>query len=323
MKQPPRVPSQSGAFPRSTTVDLAVSIGSLTLRNPIVTASGTFGSGLEYANFVDIESLGAVVTKGVSPVPWPGNEGRRIAETPSGMLNSIGLQNPGVERFAETQLATLREVAPEATVIVNVVGHTADEYRQVVERLESEPNVAAYELNVSCPNLEEGGMAFGVSCPSIEAITRGCRAVTSRPIIVKLTPNVTDITETARAAESAGADAVSLINTLLGMAIDLKTMRPVLRRVVGGLSGPAIKPVALRMVWETSKAVDIPIIGMGGAVTGEDVVEFMLAGASAVAIGTANFTDPTATAKALNGLVHFCENRNIHSVASLIGSLEV
>ena len=304
-------------------IDLSVRIGSLTLPNPVVTASGTFGSGLEYRDFVDIESIGAIVTKGVSPVAWPGNEGRRIVETASGMLNSIGLQNPGVEAFATTHLATLREVAPRATVIVNVVGHTAAEYRQVIERLEREPNVAAYELNVSCPNLEEGGMAFGVSCPSIEAITRTCREATRRPLIVKLTPNVTDITETARAAEAAGADSVSLINTLLGMAIDLKTMRPKLQRVVGGLSGPAIKPVALRMVWETARAVSIPIIGMGGVATAEDVVEFMLAGATAVAVGTANFTDPTSTAQAVDGLACFCERRGIHQVSSLIGALEV
>lgn len=303
--------------------DLSVQIGSLTLPNPVVTASGTFGSGLEYRNFVDIESIGAVVTKGVSPVAWPGNEGRRIVETASGMLNSIGLQNPGVDAFASTHLAALSQLAPNATIIVNVVGHTADEYRCVIERLERERNVAAYELNVSCPNLEEGGMAFGVSCPSIEAITRTCREATSRPLIVKLTPNVTDITETARAAEAAGADAVSLINTLLGMAIDLKTMKPKLQRVVGGLSGPAIKPVALRMVWETARAVSVPIIGMGGATSAEDVVEFMLAGATAVAIGTANFTDPTATARAVDGVARFCESRGIDRVSSLIGALEV
>lgn len=303
--------------------DIRVTIGSLELRNPIVTASGTFGSGLEYGPFVDIEAIGAIVTKGVAPVAWPGNDGRRIVETASGMLNSIGLQNPGVESFCDITLPELRLAAPDATVIVNVVGHRADEYRQVIERLERESNVHAYELNVSCPNLDEGGMAFGTSCDSIELITRSCREVTSRPIIVKLTPNVTDITETARAAEAAGADAVSLINTLLGMAIDLRTFRPVLNRVVGGLSGPAIKPVALRMVWETSKSVDIPIIGMGGVSSGEDVVEFMLAGASAVAVGTANFTDPTASTRCVSELADFLNSRGIGSARELIGALEV
>lgn len=305
------------------TPDLGVSIGSLELRNPVITASGTFGSGLEYAPFVDLEAIGAIVTKGVAPTAWAGNEGRRIVETASGMLNSIGLQNPGVESFCDYTLTELRMAAPEATVVVNVVGHRADEYRQVIERLERESNVHAYELNVSCPNLDEGGMAFGTSCDSVAHITSTCRAATSRPIIVKLTPNVTDITETARAAEAAGADAVSLINTLLGMAIDLRTFRPALKRVVGGLSGPAIKPVALRMVWETSKAVRIPIIGMGGASTGEDVVEFMLAGASAVAIGTANFTDPTATTRCVSEFSDFLVSRSIGSARELIGSLEV
>ena len=307
----------------SGTVDLSVKLAGLALMNPITTASGTFGAGLEYADFIDLISLGAITTKGVSPVAWPGNPGCRIVETASGMLNSIGLQNPGVEEFCASTLSALKRTAPDATIIVNVVGHTAAEYRAVIERLESESNVHAYELNVSCPNLDAGGMAFGASCDSITDIVGLCRHATARPLIVKLTPNVTDIGEMARAAESAGADALSLINTLLGMSIDLRTMRPHLQRVVGGLSGPAIKPVALRMVWETSRAVSVPIIGMGGARSGLDVVEFMLAGATAVAVGTANFSDPMATTRCIAELEQFCVSRGIERASDLIGAMEV
>jgi len=304
-------------------VDLAVDLAGLPLRNPVLTASGTFGAGLEYADFVDLERIGGVVTKGVSPTAWPGNAGCRIVETPSGMLNSIGLQNPGVEHFCSSTLLSLGQLAPSATVIVNVVGHTAGGYREVIERLESERMVSAYELNVSCPNLDAGGMAFGASCESITDIVSLCREATQRPLIVKLTPNVTDIGEMARAAEAAGADAVSLINTLLGMAIDLRTMRPHLNRVVGGLSGPAIKPVALRMVWEASRAVSVPIVGMGGVQSGTDIVEFMLAGATAVAVGTANFSDPMATERCVAELEEFCCERGIKRASDLIGAMEV
>lgn len=300
-------------------VDMSVSLAGLALRSPVLTASGTFGSGREFSDFVDLERLGALVTKGVSLEPWPGNPMPRIAETASGMLNSIGLQNPGVEAFCRTDLAWLSEV--DVPVIVNVSGHTVQEYAAVIERLESEPGVAAYELNISCPNVDAGGMAFGTSCAPAEAVTRACRAVTSRPLLVKLSPNVTDVTEVARAVEAAGADGVSLINTLLGMAIDVRTFRPRLARVVGGLSGPAIKPVALRMVWQVAQAVDVPVIGMGGISDAEDAAEFMLAGATAVSVGTANFVDPDATIRITDGLAEFCRVRRIGRVSDLTGAL--
>jgi dihydroorotate dehydrogenase (NAD+) catalytic subunit len=303
----------------SQTVDMNVNLAGLALRSPVLTASGTFASGREFADFVDLERVGAVVTKGVSLEPWEGNPGPRIAETASGMLNSIGLQNPGVEAFCANDLAWLSSV--DVPVIVNVSGHTLPEYVGVVERLEDEPGVAAYEINISCPNVDAGGMAFGTACAPAEEVTRACRTVTSRPLIVKLSPNVTDITEIARAVEAAGADAVSLINTLLGMSIDVRTFRPRLARVVGGLSGPAIKPVALRMVWETSRAVTVPVIGMGGITDAEDAVEFMLAGATAVAVGTANFTDPTSVIRITDGLAEYCHANSVGRVRDLTGAL--
>jgi dihydroorotate dehydrogenase (NAD+) catalytic subunit len=303
----------------SQTVDMNVNLAGLALRSPVLTASGTFASGREFADFVDLERVGAVVTKGVSLEPWEGNPGPRIAETASGMLNSIGLQNPGVEAFCANDLAWLSSV--DVPVIVNVSGHTLPEYVGVVERLEDEPGVAAYEINISCPNVDAGGMAFGTACAPAEEVTRACRTVTSRPLIVKLSPNVTDITEIARAVEAAGADAVSLINTLLGMSIDVRTFRPRLARVVGGLSGPAIKPVALRMVWETSRAVTVPVIGMGGITEAEDAVEFMLAGATAVAVGTANFIDPTSVIRITDGLAEYCHANSVGRVRDLTGAL--
>lgn len=303
----------------SQTVDMNVNLAGLALRSPVLTASGTFASGREFADFVDLERVGAVVTKGVSLEPWEGNPGPRIAETASGMLNSIGLQNPGVEAFCANDLAWLSSV--DVPVIVNVSGHTLPEYVGVVERLEDEPGVAAYEINISCPNVDAGGMAFGTACAPAEEVTRACRTVTSRPLIVKLSPNVTDITEIARAVEAAGADAVSLINTLLGMSIDVRTFRPRLARVVGGLSGPAIKPVALRMVWETSRAVTVPVIGMGGITDAEDAVEFMLAGATAVAVGTANFIDPTSVIRITDGLAEYCHANSVGRVRDLTGAL--
>ena len=303
------------------TVDMGVRIGSLGLQNPVMTASGTFASGREYADFVDLSRLGAIVTKGVSLEPWAGNPSPRIAETASGMLNSIGLQNPGVEAFVRHDLAWLAAYVPETPVIINVSGHTAEEYVAVIERLEQEPNVAGYEINISCPNVDSGGMAFGTSCAPAAGVTEACRAATARPLIVKLSPNVTDITEIARAVVDAGADAVSLINTLLGMSIDTTTFRPRLARVVGGLSGPAIKPVALRMVWQVASAVDVPVIGMGGIRDAEDAIEFMLAGATAVAVGTANFVDPRATIRVVDGLTEFCHVRGIARIADLTGML--
>lgn len=305
--------------PRETSVNLAVNLGGLTMKNPVTTASGTFAAGMEYSDFVDVSALGAVTTKGVSLNGWEGNASPRIAEVPSGMLNSIGLQNPGVAHLKSEELPWLREQG--ATTIVNVSGHSFDEYVQVIEALEDAP-VDAYEVNISCPNVDAGGMTLGTHVPSVEKVVSLCREVTSRPLIVKLTPNVTDITEIARAAEASGANAISLINTLLGMAIDVKRRRPVLARVVGGFSGPAVKPVALRMVWQCSKAVSVPILGMGGVTTGTDAVEFMLAGATAVAVGTANFMNPQATVDVIDGIIDYCEEQGVNDANDLIGALE-
>lgn len=305
--------------PRETSVNLAVNLGGLAMKNPVTTASGTFAAGMEYSDFVDVSALGAVTTKGVSLNGWEGNASPRIAEVPSGMLNSIGLQNPGVAHLKSEELPWLREQG--AATIVNVSGHSFDEYVQVIEALEDAP-VDAYEVNISCPNVDAGGMTLGTHVPSVEKVVSLCREATSRPLIVKLTPNVTDITEIARAAEASGADAISLINTLLGMAIDVKRRRPVLARVVGGFSGPAVKPVALRMVWQCSKAVSVPILGMGGVTTGTDAVEFMLAGATAVAVGTANFMNPQATVDVIDGIIDYCEEQGVNDVNDLIGALE-
>lgn len=304
-------------------LDMSVRLGGLELRNPVVTASGTFASGCEFADFVDLSRLGAIITKGVSLEAWPGNASPRIAETASGMLNSIGLQNPGVEAFVAKDLAWLAEHAPTTPVIVNVSGHSVDDYVGVIERLEREPCVAAYEVNISCPNVDAGGMAFGTDCASAAAVTVACREATSRPLIVKLSPNVTDIAAIARSVEEAGAEAISLINTLLGMAIDAERRRPRLARVVGGLSGPAVKPVALRMVWQVASAVDVPLIGMGGIADGTDAVEFLLAGAAAVAVGTANFVDPRAAMLVVDGVSEYCHRHGITRVAELTGALEV
>lgn len=304
-------------------VDMRVSLAGLELKNPVMTASGTFASGREFADFVDLDRLGAIVTKGVSPTSWAGNASPRIAETSSGMLNSIGLQNPGVETFCERDLAWLAENAAATPVIVNVSGHSIAEYSAVIERLEREPGVSAYELNISCPNVDAGGMAFGTSCAAAGEVVRAVRPLTKRPLIVKLSPNVTDISEIARSVEAEGADAISAINTLLGMAIDAEKRRPMLARAVGGLSGPAIKPVALRMVWQIASSVGVPVIGMGGVMCAEDAVEFLLAGATAVAVGTANFVDPTATTRVIDGLAEWCRSHDVASVSELIGALEV
>ncbi len=313
------------ATPKETSVNLAVNLGGLAMRNPVTTASGTFAAGKEYADFVDVAALGAVTTKGVSLNGWEGNASPRIAETPSGMLNSIGLQNPGVQHLIDHELPWLADRGAQA--IVNVSGHSYQEYVAVIEALEEgaadgRAPVAAYEINVSCPNVDAGGMTMGCHGPSVEKVVAGCRAATKRPLIVKLTPNVTDITEIARAAESAGADALSLINTLLGMAIDARRRTPVLARVVGGFSGPAVKPVALRCVWECHNAVKLPLLGMGGITCGTDAVEFMLAGATAVAVGTANFMDPCATVRVIDGLIDYCEEQGVTDVNELIGALK-
>lgn len=303
----------------SSRVNMHVNLGGLTMKNPVTVASGTFAAGREYGDFVDVAALGAVTTKGVSLHGWEGNASPRIAETPSGMLNSIGLQNPGVAHLIEEDLPWLAERG--ASVIVNVSGHSFDEYVAVIEALEEAP-VDAYEVNISCPNVDAGGMTIGCETKSVEAVVARCRAATKRPLIVKLTPNVTDITEIARAAEASGADALSLINTLLGMAVDAKARKPLLARVVGGLSGPAIKPVALRMVWECHNAVRVPLLGMGGIATGTDAIEFMLAGATAVAVGTANFANPTATADVIAGMEYYCEEQGVDDISELIGALQ-
>lgn len=300
-------------------VNMAVNLGGLTMKNPVTVASGTFAAGREYGDFVDVAKLGAVTTKGVSLNGWEGNASPRIAETPSGMLNSIGLQNPGVEHLKKSDLPWLAERG--ATVIVNVSGHSFDEYVQVIEVLEGAA-VDAYEVNISCPNVDAGGMTIGCQTESVEEVVSRCRAATKRPLIVKLTPNVTDITEIARAAEASGADALSLINTVLGMAVDARTRKPQLARVVGGLSGPAVKPIALRMVWECHRAVRVPLLGMGGISCGEDAIEFMLAGATAVAVGTANFVNPTATLEVIAGMEYYCEQQGVESITELIGALQ-
>lgn len=299
-------------------VEMSVDLGGLSMKNPVTVASGTFAAGQEYADFVDVAKLGAVTTKGVSLNGWEGNAAPRIAETPSGMLNSIGLQNPGVAHLKEHELPWL--AGQGATTIVNVSGHSFQEYVDVINALEDAP-VDAYEINISCPNVDAGGMNMGCECASVEQVVKGCREATQRPLIVKLTPNVTDVTEIARAAEAAGANALSLINTLLGMAIDARTRKPLLSRVVGGLSGPAVKPVALRMVWQCSQAVSIPLLGMGGISTGEDAIEFMLAGATAVAVGTANFANPHATMDVLEGMRAWCESQGVTDIKEIVGGL--
>lgn len=301
-------------------VDLSVNLGGLEMKNPVTTASGTFASGREYSDFIDVAALGAVTTKGVSLNGWPGNDAPRIAETPSGMLNSIGLQNPGVEVLKQRDLPWLDERG--ATTIVNVSGHSVEEYAAVIESLEESPLVHAYEVNISCPNVDSGGLAFGTEPAMAASVVKACRARATRPLIVKLSPNVTDIVPVAKACEDAGADALSLINTLIGMAIDPYRKRPLLSRVVGGLSGPAVKPVALRMVWQVHNAVKVPILGMGGIQSGLDAVEFMLAGATAVAVGTANFSNPHATEDVIAGIEAYCEVMGVVNVRDLIGALE-
>ena len=302
------------------TVNMQVNLGGFKMKNPVTTASGTFGSGREYSQFYPLSTLGAITTKGVSATPWAGNESPRIAETPSGMLNSIGLQNPGVDAFIEKDIPWLKQ--QNVPVMVNVSGHSFHEYVEVINKLEAYDTVGAYEVNISCPNVDAGGMTLGTHCPSVSRVVSECRAATKKPLIVKLTPNVTDITEIARAAEDAGADAISLINTLLGMGIDAYTRRPQLARVVGGLSGPAVKPVALRMVWQCYNAVNIPILGMGGITNGIDAIEFMLAGATAVSVGTANFMNPTAAADCVEQMQQYCVEQGVSDINELIGALK-
>lgn len=280
-------------------LDLSIQIAGVEMKNPVMTASGTFGSGREYGEYVDLNRLGAVVVKGIANTPWKGNSAPRVAETYGGMLNSVGLQNPGVRAFMEKDIPFLRRY--DTKIIVNVCGKTLEEYCDVVERLQ-DADIDLLELNISCPNVKEGGVSFGTDPHMVELVTREVKRYARQPLIVKLTPNVTDIVTIAKAAEAGGADGISLINTLLGMAIDIHRRKPVLANIVGGLSGPAIKPVALRMVYQVAKAVKLPIIGMGGIMNAEDALEFMMAGATAVAVGTANFINPRATIDILEGI---------------------
>ena len=294
-----------------------VNLAGVELKNPVMVASGTFGSGAEYSEFVDLNRLGAVVTKGVASVPWPGNPAPRIAETASGMLNAIGLQNPGIDLFSKRDLPFLEKY--DTKVIVNVCGHSTEEYLDVVERLADEPRVDMLEINISCPNVKEGGIAFGQDPKAVEAITKAVKAKAKQPIIMKLSPNVTDITVMAKAAEAGGADCLSLINTLTGMKIDIERQTFAIANKTGGLSGPAVKPVAVRMVYQVANAVKIPIIGMGGICTAEDAMEFILAGATAVSIGTANFANPYTTVEVIDGIEAYMRRHGVEDINELIG----
>lgn len=301
-------------------MNTAVNIAGVTLKNPVMTGSGTFGSGMEYGEFVDLNRLGAVVTKGVANVPWPGNPTPRVAEVYGGMLNAIGLQNPGIDVFMERDIPFLKQY--DTKIIVNVCGKTVEDYLEVVEKLGDEPAVAMLEINVSCPNVKEGAIAFGQKADALYNITEQIKKKARQPIIMKLSPNVTDITEMARAAEAAGADAISLINTLTGMKIDIHRRRFALANKTGGMSGPAIKPVAVRMVYQASHAVQIPVIGMGGIATAEDALEFILAGATAVSVGAMNFVDPYTTVKVIEGIEEYMRTYRVEDIASLIGAVE-
>ena len=299
-------------------IDTRVNIAGVELKNPVMTASGTFGSGMEYSEFVDLSRLGGVVTKGVADVPWPGNPTPRVAETTGGMLNAIGLQNPGIDVFCKRDIPFLKQ--HDTKIMVNVCGHSTEEYLRVVERLASEP-VDLLEINISCPNVKEGGIAFGQDPKAVETITREVKKVAAQPVVMKLSPNVTDITVMARAAEAGGADAVSLINTLTGMKIDVERQTFALANKTGGMSGPAVKPVAVRMVYQVAQSVNIPIIGMGGITTAEDALEFILAGATAVSVGTANFFNPYATVEIAEGIENYMKRHNIEKLTDLIGAV--
>lgn len=301
---------------------MKVTLAGIELANPVVAASGTFGYGIEFEEIVDLERIGGFVTKGISREPIKGHAAPRLIQTAAGMLNAIGLQNVGVEEFVEKKLPPLSRY-PACKVFVNVFGYTVDDYIAVIERLNQVGGIAGYELNVSCPNVHAGGMSFGADCGSLEYLVGRARTASTRPLMVKLSPNVTSIAEMAKAAENAGADALSLVNTFMAMAIDVETRRPRLTNVTGGLSGPAIKPIALRMVYEAAKAVAIPILGLGGIVTAEDAVEFLLAGASAVQVGTASYADPRATERLAKELESWCRGHHVERVASLTGALEV
>ena len=299
-------------------MNTSVNLCGVTLKNPVMTASGTFGSGEEFSEFVDLNKLGAVVTKGVANVPWPGNPTPRVAEVYGGMLNAVGLQNPGIELFCKRDIPFLRKY--DTRIIVNVCGRSTADYCEVVERLADEP-VDMLEINISCPNVKEGGIAFGQDPKAVEAITNEVKKVAKQPVIMKLSPNVTDITEMAKAAEAGGADALSLINTITGMKIDINRRCFVLANKTGGMSGPAIHPVAVRMVYQTAQAVQVPIIGMGGIMNAEDAIEMILAGAAAVSVGTANFTDPSVTEKIVTGIEDYMRKFQVNDIKELVGAV--
>ena len=301
-------------------VDLSVEIGKLKLKNPVMTASGTFGYGEEFADFIDLNRLGGIIVKGTTLHHREGNPYPRMAETPSGMLNAVGLQNKGVDYFIEHIYPRIKDL--DTRVIVNVSGSSVDDYVAVCEKLNPLEKVAAVEINISCPNVKQGGMGFGTTCTGAESVVSTTRKAYDGTMIVKLTPNVTDVTEIARAAEGAGADAVSLTNTFLGMAIDVEKRRPMLSTITGGLSGPCIRPIAVRMVWQVAKAVKVPVVGLGGIMNGRDAIEFMLAGATAVEIGTANFVDPQVTVKAIDYIEDYLQRHGMSSVRELIGAME-
>ena len=300
-------------------MNLAVKLGKLELKNPVMGASGTFGFGREYEDFLDVNEIGAIVTKGVTPQPRAGNPGVRIAETPAGMLNCIGLENPGVDAFISDILPKIKDY--DTAVIVNISASSVEEYGEMARKLDID-GVDAVEVNISCPNVKEGGIVFGTKPEAAAAVTRAVKSHTSKTVIVKLSPNVTDVVEMAKAVENAGADVISMINTITGMAIDINTRKPILGNITGGLSGPAVKPIALRMIWQVSKAVNIPILGMGGICTGEDAVEFLLAGATAVAVGAYNFIDPSALKDVTDGLAKYMQKHQIEDVNELIGALQ-
>ncbi len=302
-----------------TTPDMKVNLAGVTLDNPVMTASGTFGSGAEYGEFVDLNKLGAVVTKGVANVPWPGNKTPRIAEVTSGMLNAVGLQNPGIDLFIKRDITFLKKY--DTKIIVNVCGKTESDYIEVVERLADEP-VDMLEINISCPNVKEGGIAFGQDPKAVEKITAAVKKVAKQPVIMKLSPNVTDITQMAKAAVAGGADVLSLINTLTGMKIDINKRAFVLANKTGGMSGPAVKPIAVRMVYQVANAVDVPIIGMGGISNASDAIEFIMAGATAVSVGTANFINPYTTIEVVDGIRKFMEDNNIKSLDEIRGCVK-
>ena len=293
----------------------------LTIKNPVMTASGTFGYGLEYGDFIDLNRLGGVLVKGTTLHPRQGNPYPRMAETPSGMLNAVGLQNKGVDYFCEHIYPTISGY--DTAMIVNVSGSQVEDYIETAEKINALERIPAIELNISCPNVKEGGMAFGVTCAGAASVVRAVRAVYDKTLIVKLSPNVTDITEIARAVEAEGADSISMINTLLGMAIDAEKRRPVLSTITGGLSGPAVKPIALRMVWQTAQVVKVPIIGMGGIASATDAIEFLLAGASAVEVGTYNFVDPSVTTQIVDGIEDYMQRHGFTDIQDLIGALQI